>query len=119
MENKSKTVFYLKSCNTCQRILSELNIGTNWNIREIKSNPIQPHELETLRVGVNSYDDLLNKRSRNYQALGLKNQNLSESELKEWILKDYTFLKRPAFIINGNVFAGNSKAIIDKVKEVI
>lgn len=119
MENKSKTVFHLKSCNTCQRILGELNIDDSWNIREIKSSPINETELEILRSGVSSYEDLLNKRSRTYQQLGLKDKNLTEQELKNWILKEYTFLKRPAFVIGDKVFAGNSKATIQSVKEAL
>ncbi len=119
MENNSKTVFHLKSCNTCQRIMGELNIDDSWNIREIKSSPITLSELEKLRSGVSSYEELLNKRSRTYQHLGLKDKNLSEDELKNWILKEYTFLKRPAFIIGNKVLAGNSKAIIQSVKEAL
>jgi len=119
MENKSKTVFHLKTCNTCQRILNELGVDDTWNVREIKSSPISEGELEKLRSGVSSYEELLNKRSRTYQSLGLKDKNLSEEELKNWILKEYTFLKRPAFLIDNKVFAGNSKAVIQSLKEAL
>jgi arsenate reductase len=34
-------------------------------------------------------------------------------------LKEYTFLKRPVFIIGNELFAGNARVAIDGVKEAL
>ena len=41
-----KVVFYLKSCNTCTRIIKELELSNAFIFREIKSTPITIEELE-------------------------------------------------------------------------
>jgi arsenate reductase len=48
--------------------------------------------------------------------MGLKEQNLQEDDFKKMILEDYTFLKRPVFIIDDEIFVGNSKKVIEAVQ---
>ena len=64
-----------------------------------------------------SYEALFNKRARLYKSLGLKDKNLTENDFKKYLLEEYTFLKRPVFIIDDKIFKGNSKKEIEKVKE--
>ena len=45
--------------------------------------------------------------------MGLNNKELQEEEYKELILKEYTFLKRPVFIVENKIFIGNSKKEIE------
>ena len=49
--------------------------------------------------------------------MGLKNKELSEDDYKKLILEEYTFLKRPAFIIGEKSFVGNSKKVVAALKE--
>ena len=49
--------------------------------------------------------------------MGLGDKDLSESDYKQYILDEYTFLKRPVFIIGEEIFIGNSKKTIEAVKE--
>jgi len=106
-------VFYLKTCDTCKRIMSEFDL-TNFELREIKSNPISEEELQLLRTYTTSYEELLNKRSQKYKLI--KNQNLNDEEIKEAILLEYTYLKRPIFQFSDCVFIGNSKKVITELK---
>ena len=51
--------------------------------------------------------------------MGLKSELITEKEYKQFILDEYTFLKRPVFIVENNIFIGNSKKEIDRLKEDI
>ena len=62
---------------------------------------------------------LLNIQAKLYKAMDLKNQILSETDYKQYILDEYTFLKRPVFILNNEIFIGNSKKVVQDLKEKI
>ena len=51
--------------------------------------------------------------------MDLKNQVLSEADYRQFLLDEYTFLKRPVFIVDEEIFIGNSKKVIEKLKEKI
>jgi arsenate reductase len=51
--------------------------------------------------------------------MDLKNQVLSETDYKQHLLTEYTFLKRPVFIVGNEIFIGNSKKVIEELKEKI
>lgn len=113
-----KKVYFLQTCDTCKRILNELNLE-GFEQREIKSKPITEKELSEMYTLSGSYEDLFNKRARLYKSMDLKNKSLSEEDYKNYLLKEYTFLKRPVFIIDDAIFIGNSKKEVEKVKEKI
>ena len=54
-----------------------------------------------------------------YKALGLKDKNLGEQDYRNYILEEYTFLKRPVFIIGDQIFIGNSKKNIEAVAKTL
>ena len=62
---------------------------------------------------------LFNKRAKLYKSMDLKNQVLSEADYRQFLLDEYTFLKRPVFILDEEIFIGNSKKVIEKLKEKI
>lgn len=114
MKNK---LFYLSTCNTCKRIISELDGKlNNVVLQDVKENHITEEELDFIASKSESYEQLFNKRAVKYRSLGLKEMNLSEEEWKSHILNEYTFLKRPLSVIDGQVFAGNSKKTIEALK---
>lgn len=120
-----KKIYYLKTCDTCKRILKQIKevidekTFNSFELQEIKSNPISVKQLEELRSMTDSYESLLNKRAKKYKAMDLKNQQLSESDYKQLILEEYTFLKRPVIVINDQIFIGNSKKNIHKLLETL
>ena len=67
----------------------------------------------------NSYEALFNKRAKKYKAMGLKNEMIKEDDYRQLILEEYTFLKRPVFLVENDIFIGNSKKEIDRLKEKI
>lgn len=113
-----RKVYFLQTCDTCRRILNEVNI-TDFERQEIKSNPINVSQLEEMRKRSGSYEALFNKRARLYKSLDLKNKTLSEEDYRKFILEEYTFLKRPVFMVENNIFIGNSKNVIAELKEKI
>ena len=113
-----KKVYYLKTCDTCRRILNEVNTD-GFELQEIKSNPVTAEQLEQMFTLSNSYEALFNKRARLYKSKDLKNKSLTEEDYKKYILEEYTFLKRPVFIVEKEIFIGNSKKVIDNLKEKV
>ncbi|PKH50101.1 arsenate reductase [Tenacibaculum sp. Bg11-29] len=111
-----KKVYFLKTCDTCRRILKEVNLD-NIEEQEIKTNPITSEQLEEMRRLTDSYESLFNKRAKLYKERDLKNQQITEKDYRQYILDEYTFLKRPVFIVENEIFIGNSKKVIDSLKE--
>ncbi len=64
-----------------------------------------------------SYEALFSCRSLQYAARGLKDKTLTEKDYRNLILEEYTFLKRPVVILNGEIFIGNSKEVVEAMKQ--
>jgi len=113
-----KKVYFLQTCDTCRRILKEVN-PTNFELQEVKANPVNVAQLEEMYAFTKSYEALFNRRAKLYKEMDLKNQPLSETDYRQLILGDYTFLKRPVFIVDDEIFVGNSKNVIESLKKKI
>jgi arsenate reductase len=48
--------------------------------------------------------------------MNLKSKTISEAGYRQYILDEYTFLKRPVFIVDGAIFIGNSKKVVEELK---
>jgi len=113
-----RKVYFLQTCDTCRRILKEVNTD-GFERQEIKANPVTVNQLEEMYRFSKSYEELFNKRAKLYKEMDLKNQELTETDYRQYILDEYTFLKRPVFIVDDEIFIGNSKKVIEKLKEKI
>lgn len=113
-----KKVYFLQTCDTCRRILKEVNLD-GFEKQEIKAENITVKQLDELHAMTNSYEALFNKRAKLYREMDLKNQVLSEEDYRRYILDEYTFLKRPVFVVDDEIFVGNSKKVIEALKEKI
>lgn len=115
-----KKIFTLSTCSTSKRILKESGIlDLNFEIQDIKKEAVSQEDLEHLHSLTNSYESLFSRRAQNYKALNLKDIELSEEDYKNYILKDYTFLKRPVIVDGDSVFIGNSKKTLELIKEFV
>lgn len=112
-------VYYLKTCSTCIRILKDLSLPADFELQDIKTEPITVKQLEELQKFSGSYESLFSKRAKLYKEMDLKNANLSEADYKHYILDHYTFLSRPVIIINNQIFIGNSKKIVELAKHAL
>jgi len=105
---KMKKIYYLKTCDTCTRILKGMDTS-GYVLQEIKTQPITVKQLDELYALTTNYEVLFSRRAKKYKQMDLKNQDLNEKDYRQLILEEYTFLKRPV-IINGNeVYVGSTK----------
>ena len=107
-----KKIFHLKSCSTNVRILKEINPGSDVELQNIKEKNIDPETLDFLKDKVGSYEALFSKKAMKFRSLGLNKMDLSEADYREYMLEEYTFLKRPFMINEDEVFIGNSKEVV-------
>ncbi len=113
-----KKVYFLKTCDTCRRILKEIPLD-EFELQEIKTEPITVKQIEEMHALTNSYEALFSRRSKKYAAMDLKNQVLIEKDYKQLILDEYTFLKRPVIIVDTKIFVGNAKKTVEEMKEFL
>ncbi|WP_420386585.1 arsenate reductase family protein [Roseivirga sp.] len=113
-----RKVYYLSTCDTCKRIMSELDLS-GFEKQDIKTEPMTADQIEAMHALSGSYESLFSKVARKYRALGLNEKQLTEEEMKQHILDEYTFLKRPVFIIDNEIFIGNSKKNVEAVKQAL
>ncbi|MDB3905279.1 hypothetical protein N9335_02245 [Crocinitomicaceae bacterium] len=82
-------------------------------LREIKSAPITPEELEQMKVHFSSYEELFNKRAVKFRSID--SSSFEDSDYKQLLLSDYTFLKRPVLLLADKAIAGNSKVAVSQM----
>ncbi len=112
-------IYFLSTCSTCQRIIKEVNAGSGFDMQDIKTEKITPAQLEEMAKLAGSYEKLFSRTAMKYKALGLKDKALGEKDYREFILGEYTFLKRPVAIIGNAIFIGNSPANVKALKSTI
>ncbi|MEP0368528.1 MAG: ArsC/Spx/MgsR family protein [Cyclobacteriaceae bacterium] len=112
-----KKVYYLSTCSTCQRIMKDLGIDDGFVQQDIKTDKITPDQIAEMKELAGSYEALFSRVAMKYKAWGLKEKNLQEEDYRNYILEEYTFLKRPVFIIDGEIFIGNSKKNVEAVRQ--
>ena len=88
-----------------------------FEFQEIKTEPISLSQLEELFVLSGSYASLFSRRAKKYTSMGLKDQLLEETDYRQLILSDYTFLKRPVIINDKHIFIGSDKNTLQQLKE--
>ena len=106
-----RTIFYLGTCSTCERILKGIPKLKSFTLREIKGEPIAPKELDDMRKLAGSYEALFSRIALKYRSLGLNEMKLTEKDYRKYILQEYTFLKRPVMIIGKQIFIGNAPKV--------
>lgn len=115
-----RKIYYLATCSTCIRIIKELGITeSNFDMQDIKTQQMTSDQIDEMKALSGSYESLFSRRAMKYKSMGLADQNLSETDYKRLIVEEYTFLKRPVFIIDGEIFVGNSKKVVEAVNAKI
>jgi len=115
-----KKIFYLSTCDTCKRIIDELDLKKKgFEFQDIKTEKITAAQLDEMKKKTGSYEALFSKIARKYKELKLNEKKLTEAEMKKLILEEYTFLKRPVIFINDKLFVGNSKSVIAEAKAAL
>ncbi len=117
-----KKIYHLGNCTTCQAIIKETGIlqqarDDKFEMQDIKFEKITPMQLDEMKRIAGSYEALFSRRATKYKELGLKNKQLTEKDYRNYILREYTFLKRPVVIIDDKIFAGSEKKTVEALKK--
>jgi len=113
-----KKVYHLATCTTCQAILKETKLEQKgFQLQDIKTESITPAQLDEMKEMAGSYEALFSRRAIKYKELGLKDKALTEKDYRNYILNEYTFLKRPVVISGKQIFIGNDKKTVEAVKQ--
>lgn len=112
-------IYHLSTCDTCKRIIKDLEVPSSFVLQDIKSNQVTVGQLEEMRALSGSYESLFSRRAKLYKEQNLKDKKLTEPDFKNLILEHYTFLKRPVILNNKEIFIGNTKNIILAAKQSI
>ncbi|WP_396151473.1 arsenate reductase family protein [Flavobacterium sp.] len=114
-----RKIFYLKTCDTCKKIIKSLPNTNNFIFQDIKEEPITVKQLEEIQQLTGNYEVLFSKRAKLYKEMGLKDEKLTESDYKRYILEHYTFLNRPVILIDKSIFVGNSPKIVQAAIDIL
>lgn len=115
-----RKVYYLSTCSTCKRIISELGSAMDdFEKQDIKKEPITTKQVDEMQKLSGSYAALFSKKARKYRTMNLGEKSLAEKEYRELITQEYTFLKRPVFVIDNKIFIGSDKKNVEVLKEFL
>lgn len=113
-----KKIYYLSTCQTCTKILNQLDTHKAILINLKKQN-IGPEDLDLMYKNTGSYESLFNKRAQKWKSLPESERPQKDEQFRDLILNEYTFLKRPAVIADGQSAAGNDQKTVEKMIQLI
>lgn len=87
--------------------------------QDIKTQQMTFDQVDKMKALSGSYESLFSRKAMKFRSMGLGNQNLTEDDYRQLIQEEYTFLKRPVFILNEQIFIGNSKKVIESLASVL
>jgi len=114
-----KKIYYLNTCDDCRRVIKQLDGMKDFEKQEIKTEPITPAQLNIIRDLAGSYDAVFSRKAVKYRLMNLKDKSLSESEIRDLILSEYTFLKRPVIIVGEKIFIGHQAETIEALEKIL
>ena len=84
--------------------------------QDIKSEPMTLDQIDEMQKRSGSYESLFSRKAMKYRSMGLGEKELKEDDYRNLIQEEYTFLKRPVFLVDDQIFVGNSKKVIEELK---
>lgn len=117
MLNKEKSILYwLPNCSTCQKaakFLGQHGVKIE-QFHNIKVEKLSREEVEKLADLVGGVTELFSKRAIKYREMKLNERELSDAEMLALMADEYTFIKRPVFVLNEKGIAGFSEKNYEK-----
>ena len=101
------------------RILKELDLPEETKLQDVKHRPISAAQLEALYQVTQSYEQLINKRSRVIQALNKAGKTLGEKGFQQLLQNEYSCLKRPILYWNNKFYLGNAKKTVAAMQQAV
>ncbi|MEP0984860.1 ArsC/Spx/MgsR family protein [Ekhidna sp.] len=110
-------VYYLSTCTTCKRIMDELgSLIDDFEKQDIKTEQMTYDQIDEMKKRSGSYESLFSRKAMKYRSMGLGDKNLLEEDYRKLIQEEYTFLKRPVFLVDDQIFVGSSKKTVEELK---
>lgn len=117
---KMKKIYTIGHCTTSLALFEETGldklIGKKFTLQNIKFEKITPAQLDEMKKMAGSYEALFSRRAIKYKELKLKDKKLTEKDYRQYILDEYTFLKRPVIIWDDKIFVGSEKKTVEAIK---
>jgi len=109
-------VYGIKTCGSVKKALKFLNEkGIEYEFIDFKKRPVGCDKVDEW-LGKVDISTLFNKRGTKYRQLKLKELNLDENGMKEWLCKENLLIKRPVIELdNGEIIVGFDE---EKYKEI-
>ena len=115
-----RKIYHLSNCTTCQTIIKKTGIDKKgFDMQDIKFEKITPAQIDEMKNMAGSYEALFSRRAMKYKEWKLKDKQLTEKDYRQYILEDYTFLKRPVEIMGNKIFIGSEKKTIEALKAAL
>lgn len=99
--------------------MKEWNVDDSFELQDIKTNKMTAVQVDEMIKMAGSAAKLFSKRAMKYRAMGLHEQDLTEADMRQHIIDEYTFLSRPVLILDKEIFVGNSKKTVAAAKSAI
>ena len=117
-----KKIYTISTCTTSQALFKETGLNKlikakdGFEFHDIKFERIIPDQLDKMKQMAGSYEALFSRRALKYKEWKLKDKRLTEKDYRQYILDEYTFLKRPVIIFDDKIFIGSEKKTIAAIK---
>jgi len=109
-----KRIYHLSTCDTCRKILSQINTE-GVELINLREQNISKEDLDLMKKYTKTYEALFNKRAQKLKEMPEEKKPVKDADFKKLILKEYTFLKRPAAIIDDQIIVGNDKSAVESL----
>ena len=115
-----KKIYHLGNCTTCQTIIKATGIDKKgFDMQDIKFEKITPAQIDEMKKMTGSYESLFSRRALKYKEWKLKDKQLTEKYYRQYILDEYTFLKRPVVIMGDKISVGSEKKTVEALKNMV
>ncbi len=112
---KIVTIYGIKNCDSVKKAIKYLKLkNLDYNLIDFKETPVNQDKIRywLTRVDVNT---LFNKRSTTYRNLKLKELNLEEDQIIEWLAKENLLIKRPVIEYKDKIMVGFNQDSYDQL----
>ena len=95
------------------------NFLSDFEKQDIKADQMTLEQIDAMKNRSGSYESLFSRRSMKFRSMNLADKSLGEEDYRKLIHQEYTFLKRPVFVVEDQIFIGNSKKVAEELKDTL
>lgn len=99
-------VYGIKNCDSVKKALAFFKKHSlEYSLHDFKTQPVGCDKMDFWLKGI-EIKKLFNAKSTSYRTLALKDKNLNDAEMAEWLCKENLLIKRPVIEFNNRVIVG-------------